>query len=174
MTNRREFFLGLVSFVGGGLLITACDEGTQTDVVTTPGPNPIHKRTLAALVDAIIPADDFPGAVDAGVDGKLLAWLDENDRSRERVQAAIDLSERAAWRRFKAPFHKLDLASRTDIIVATQHSRRKEDNEARMGMGTLISRTIELYYMTPEAWSMLQYTAPWPGGYPDYDAQPPA
>jgi len=174
MKTRRLFLFRITGLLAGVAELASCRDREPDDAPRADKPALIHERTLTAIVDVIMPADQFPGAVGAGVPADLLARIEQDERLKLRVLPAIDHVERAAWRRFQGAFHDLGLETRTHIVKSTLQGRGKDGSNARLGLGVIRTHVVELYYMTPEAWAMLAYTAPWPGGYPDYDAPPPA
>jgi hypothetical protein len=172
MISRRGFFTGLLGVASSMLGLTACEEEEDRSASASGNEQPIHRRTLDAIVDVYVPADEDPGALQAGVPVALIERLDKSDSLKQQVLALIASAERAAWRRYKHPFYRLSLEQRTSIIDTIRNNRRNEDKVARLAAVVLHGQVIDLFYTSPQAWAMLGYTAPYPGGYPDYDASP--
>jgi gluconate 2-dehydrogenase gamma chain len=81
----------------------------------------MNAQTLRAVVDCIIPADDFPGAYEAGVCDYLMR-LFETDLKRE-VEffiAGLDSIELEALARFGEPFANLTSAQQVDTFESIQ------------------------------------------------------
>ena len=172
MTSRRGFFTGLLGVASSMIGLSACQEKDDHSTSATGNEQAIHRRTLDAIVDVYVPADEDPGAIQAGVPAALMERIDKNDGLKQQVLALIASVERAAWRRHKQPFYRLSLEQRTGIIDTIRNNRHNEDKVARLAVGVLHGQVIDLFYTSPQAWAMLGYTAPYPGGSPGYDKSP--
>ena len=125
-------------------------------------------RCLNALLDTIIPPDDLPGAVDAGVGEYLLRQL-AGDLSellpRYRLWLSeLDAESRAGWEK---PFAELSISERTTLL------KRLEQGEVAAVWTTepatffrqVVEHCAEGYYSDPEnggnrdgiGWRMIGY-----------------
>ena len=81
----------------------------------------MNTHTLSAVVNCLIPADDFPGAYEAGV-CDYLRRLFETDLSNEAefFSTGLDRVELEARARFGAPFVNLTTAQQTITLETIQ------------------------------------------------------
>lgn len=84
--------------------------------------------TLQALVEAIIPEDDYPGGWESGVGDYLLRQL-ESDLANclASYRDWLDALETEAEKVFQRPFASLDLDSRTALLEAIEQGDIKSD-----------------------------------------------
>ncbi len=89
---------------------------------------PRQMLTLQALVDAIIPEDDYPGGWESGVGDYLLRQL-ESDLTNclTSYRDWLDALEIEAEKVFQGPFAGLDLASKTALLEAIEQGDLKSD-----------------------------------------------
>jgi gluconate 2-dehydrogenase gamma chain len=80
---------------------------------------PLQQQTLQAVVDCLIPQDEFPGAYDAGVCDYLTRLL-ETDLAPELefYRAGLDAIEEETLARFGTGFARLALDNQTAILEA--------------------------------------------------------
>ncbi len=85
-----------------------------------------HISTLKALVDTIIPADDYPAGWEAGVGDYLFRQFDSDLAEHLPTYAewltALDAEARAACQQ---PFAELSLAERTQLLEAIEQAQVK-------------------------------------------------
>ncbi len=82
---------------------------------------PRQVLTLQALVDTIIPEDDYPGGWESGVGDYLLRQLESDLRNcLTAYRDWLDALEIEAERVFRRPFASLDLESRTALLEAIE------------------------------------------------------
>lgn len=113
----------------------------------------LQQETLRAAVDRIIPADDFPGAWDAGV-GNYLARQFERDLANrfEFYCAGLDALELEALERFNQSFASLNSEQQDQLLCnieagrvdASWHISPVEFFEL------LVRSTAEGYYSDPQ------------------------
>ena len=78
-------------------------------------------ETLRTVVDCLIPADDFPGAYEAGVCDYLVKLFETDLRAdAEFFSTGLDSIEREARARFGEPFANLTPAQQTITLEAIQ------------------------------------------------------
>jgi len=168
MTARRRFFSKVAVLAAGWLGVTACGKETETSLSSEP-----DRKLLDAFVDTIVPRDTDPGAVEAGIPDQLLAQLDKKESEKKRVFEMLNTIDRFANKHFFAGFKTLSLDQREKVLDLVNRSRNKIDQPARESIFRLRARIIRAFYLSPTGWAMLAYSAPFPGGYPDY-SKPPA
>ena len=105
-------------------------------------------QTLRAVIDCLIPADDFPGAYEAGV-RDYLEKLFATDLSHEAefFTSGLNNIELEARTRFGASFASLTPEQQTITLEAIQqrHERFFE---------MLVCTTAEGFYSNPISWTM--------------------
>ena len=79
----------------------------------------MNTNTLRAVVDCLIPPDDFPGAYEAGVCAYVMRLFDTDLRHEfEFFGRGLDGIEEEARARFNAPFTSLTLAQQVLTLEA--------------------------------------------------------
>lgn len=125
-------------------------------------------RSLEALLDAIIPPDDFPGAVEAGVSDFLLRQLAgdlaELLPTYQSWLSDLDVESRAIWGR---SFAELDLEERTSLLVSVEQGEVATDwsLEPAPFFRQVVEHCAEGYYSDPDnggnrdgiGWKMIGY-----------------
>jgi gluconate 2-dehydrogenase subunit 3-like protein len=104
----------------------------------------MNSETLRAVVDCLIPADDFPGAYDAGVCDYLERLLQTDlAEHAEFFRAGIDAIDVEALARFDKPFAQLSQDEQNATLVAIE-------SRAPRFFEMLVNTTIEGYYSEPQ------------------------
>lgn len=168
MTTRRRFFSKVAALAVGLLGVTACGKETETSLSSEP-----DRKLLDAFVDTIVPNDQDPGAVEAGVTDKLLVRFEEKQEEKKNAMAMLASIDLIANNKFNTGFKNLNLDQREKVLYIFQHSRDKKDQPARNTLQHLRTRIIRSFYLSPAGRTMLAYTPPYPMGYPDYNSPPP-
>ena len=125
-------------------------------------------RTLQALVDCLIPRDDFPSGWEAGV-GEYLARQFEGDL-REAVPMyaqSLDALDAEAHAALGQPFVALDLKSQTHLLNQIEQGQTKTawPTNAQSFLTTAMNHAAEGFYSDPgnggntnsAAWKMVGY-----------------
>ena len=130
----------------------------------------VQQETLRAVIDRIVPPDDFAGAWDAGV-GEYLARQFERDLAPqlEVYCAGLDGIEAEAWMRFQSSFASLTMDQQDTTL------RQIEAGEVLASWSVpptrffelLVNTTAEGYYSEPEqggnrgaiSWAMTGFEA---------------
>ena len=170
MTGRRAFIRCLAMLFPGMAGISACsreDENTALVISNTDG------NLLNAFVDTIVPEDQDPGAVAAGVPGQLLEHFINQPEAGERAQVMLKTIDGIALRSYQTPFKQLALERREKVLHIILKSRDEKHKSARTTLLRLRARIIKAFYSSSTAWEMLAYSAPYPAGYPDFNRPPP-
>jgi hypothetical protein len=171
MNTRRQFFSRVFTFVTGITGLVACEN--EKEVIHLSGQlgyTEAKMATLDAVVDAFVPKDQDPGAVEAGVSAKLLGLFHKKDEMKQHGEALLARVELVAQHKHRRPFHRLSLNRREDILHKTFYSLREDDQAARRAIRVLYAYVIEAFYLSPTGQSMLGYSPPYPIGYPDHHA----
>jgi len=113
----------------------------------------MNSETLRAVVDCLIPPDDFPGAYDAGVCDYLerLLQTDLADHA-EFFRAGIDAIEAESLARFEKPFANLNTAQQNSVLAAIELGKVKTSwpiPPSRF-FEMLVNTTAEGYYSEPQ------------------------
>jgi gluconate 2-dehydrogenase gamma chain len=135
--NRRELLLG--GAAAGAALVSGCHSAGSTWLVFTDE----QGRTLAALCDQIIPADDWPSASQAGV----LTFIDRQltgpyRRHRKAYRQGIEATEKLCRDRFSLGLAAASPAQQLEIAKALE-----QQNPAFFGM--VRTHTMQGYYGSP-------------------------
>lgn len=124
--------------------------------------------TLQALIDAIIPADDYPGGWESGVGDYLLRQL-EGDLKHclTSYRDWLDALEIEADTVFRSPFANLDLKPRTALLQAIEAGDIKSDWHVDQAafFARIVEHCTEGYYADPGnggnrdgiAWAMVGF-----------------
>jgi gluconate 2-dehydrogenase gamma chain len=137
MFNRREILAG--GAAAGAVLMSGCfANGSQWLVLTAN-----QARTLAALCDQIIPADDWPSASQAGV----LTFIDRQltgpyRRHRKAYRQGLEETSRLAQSRIGIELASATPAQQLEVVKALE-----QQNPAFFGM--VRQHTMQGYYGSP-------------------------
>ncbi len=168
MTARRRFFSKVAVLATGWLGVTACGKERETS-----SPSESDRKLLDAFVDTIVPKDQDPGAVEAGVTDELLARFEEKQQEKKDAMVMLTTINLIAKYKFNMSFKKLTLGQREKVLDQTLRGRDRKDQPARNTLQHLRTRIIRSFYLSPTGRTMLAYTPPYPMGYPDYNSPPP-
>lgn len=164
--TRRQFALG--GALAGSVAVIGCHgaKGSQWEVLSDA-----HARTLAALCDEIIPADDFPSASQAGVVSYIDRQLARHYRKHQNeYRDGLDAADELSRKRFGAPFANANADRRLQMVLALEKERRAFFELVRQ-------HTMEGYYGSPRhggnrdavSWRMLGLDEPPLRGRAQYD-----
>ena len=110
-------------------------------------------ETLRAVIDCLIPPDDFPGAYDAGVCDYLerLLRTDLADHA-ELFRAGVDAIEAEALARFDKSFARLSPSEQNATLAAIESGQVKTPwpMPPSRFFEMLVSTTAEGYYSEPQ------------------------
>ena len=113
----------------------------------------MNSETLRAVVDCLIPPDDFPGAYDAGVCDYLERLLQTDlAGDAEFFRAGLDAIEAEALVRFDKPFAELSVGQQNSTLAAIESGNVKTSwpiPPSRF-FEMLVSTTAEGYYSDPQ------------------------
>jgi len=148
--------------------------------VSDGGQAAIDPELLCTVVDTLVPADETPGALDAGVPDRLLARLQTRDGDREEWARALSALETDAQSAYGIGFAQLDLDRRTVLLGAASGADGDSGGDDAPGefrqYGGFLRRARRAvlldFYVHPVGQEAVGYRPPL-AGYPDYDAPPP-
>ena len=104
----------------------------------------MYAETLRAVVDCLIPPDDFPGAYDAGVCDYLERLLQTDLAAQaDFFREGIDAIDAEALARFAQPFAELSQSEQNATLVAIEAASPRF-------FEMLVSTTAEGYYSEPQ------------------------
>jgi gluconate 2-dehydrogenase gamma chain len=104
----------------------------------------MNSETLRAVVDCLIPPDDFPGAYDAGVCDYLEQLLQTDlAEHADFFRAGIDAIDAEALAQFAQPFANLGPSDQISTLAAIESA-------APRFFEMLVNTTAEGYYSEPQ------------------------
>lgn len=148
---RRRTFLGRLRTVF--LAMTAGAFNTASGA-SNAGPD---GSTLAAVVDALVPADQDPGAVDAGIATQLSQVLESDPWARTIYVRGLRLLNELARDQYRAAFSDLPLAVRGELLQSLLFSGGPN---GRQFFVRVRSDVLNRFYTSPAGREMLGYTLP--------------
>ena len=131
-----------------------------------------HERAmLTRIVDLLVPRDETPGALDLGVDRRVISELSANRaRAKGFAEALLDL-DRTALAKHDAEFLELDATLQENLLLTLAAAPRTTPGGRFIRL--LRYDTMRYYYARPEVWPSLGFDGPpQPRGFLDY-TQPP-
>ena len=151
MKARRRFLTKVASLTMGTLAATACSNENDETVSRTEEfekhSSVLDRQLLDAFVDTIVPKDQDPGAVEAGVTNELLSWFDEKEeekeKEKEKAMVMLDTIDHVANNKFKKPYKKLAIEQREKVLDLTIRGRDKQYQPARNSIQRLRSRDYQ-------------------------------
>src|SRR4051812_34087876 len=126
---------------------------------------------IARIVDLIVPRDATPGALDFGIDKRVIGDLNTNRTLAKLYSEALLDIDREAHAQHGVDFLALDHAQQDSVLGAL--------SESAHALSARIFRqirydTMRFYYSRPEVWPSLGFDGPpQPRGFLDY-TNPPA
>lgn len=112
-----------------------------------------QRQTLRAVLDCLIPPDDFPGACDAGVSDYLMRQFQTDLAPRfDFYCSGLDALDSEAAARFSNSFSQLTTAQQVSILesVETGEVITEWAIPPRTFFDLLVNTTAEGYYSNPE------------------------
>jgi gluconate 2-dehydrogenase gamma chain len=165
LTRRQFVAAGAIS---SAALVVACKTGKQQNCDFL---SDAQARTLTAICDQIIPADDYPSASQAGA----LVYIDRQlarhyRRHRNAYRDGLAQTDEMSRKRFGKDLPDLSSSQQLDIVTAIEKENATFFNLVR-------SHTFEGYYGGPRhggnrdavSWKMLGMAEPPLRGRPQYD-----
>lgn len=131
--NRREFLECAAILIGGvsaSQLSFSLSEAQRTYMATAPNYaarqadylTPAQRRAVAVLAEAIIPATDTPGAINAGVPNfielMVFEWFNEQERATFLTGLADIMA--SAEQKYRVALDQLEDAQRLNLLEALE------------------------------------------------------
>jgi len=133
--------------------------------------SPSGRKTLAAVLDTLIPDGDFPGARRTGVLERLVKECEATRQTRRALVEGTDLVEAAARRGGATSFAAASDSQREAILA--ECAAAENVSLPWFFFRTVRDRAMKLHYAHPLAWEAVGPDhPPQPLGYVDY-WQPP-
>ncbi len=166
LLTRRQFVA--VGALGGAAIAIGCKAGRQGnwDFLSNG-----QVRTLGAICDQIIPADDYPSASQAGV----LTYIDRQlvrhyRRHQDAYRNGLEQADTMTRQRFGHGLDEVTAAQQLEMVSALEQQNRTFFDLVR-------HHTLEGYYGAPRhggnrdavSWKMLGLTQPMVRGRAQYD-----
>jgi hypothetical protein len=148
-------------------------EGALAQVVGNDALDVASLATLEAVADTIVPRDQDPGAVDAGVPGRILAHLATNPTARALYRMGLTLLDRLAQQAGAASFRALDASERERVLSSLTGG---PDGPREVGEQFFVRArrdVLAFYWGSVAGQRVVGYRAPL-SGYPGYADPPPA
>ncbi|MGP3960283.1 gluconate 2-dehydrogenase subunit 3 family protein [Nonomuraea sp. 3N208] len=113
-----------------------------------PGLTPEQAATLSAVVDTIVPADEYPSGTEAGV----LDYLAGRSDLRASYAAGLDAVEAEALERHGARFPELPCERREALLrdVEAGTTRTPWPFDATVFVSTVVGHVMEGFYGDPD------------------------
>ena len=166
--GRRAFLRGVV---WTSLLWRRPSSALAQSAVAGPL-DPSAREILEAVVDAIVPRDRDPGALDAGVPARILAHLSTHPEALRLYQAGLELVDRLARRSGASSFRALNGPERERVLSSLAGA---PDDSRGVG-GVFLSRVrrdvLAFYWGSAVGHGVVGYRPPL-SGYPEYADPPP-
>lgn len=153
--GRRRFVQGAL-WAGAAWLY-----GLPTPTAAAESLDPARAAALEAVLDTLIPADDYAGALDAGVPGDIAAMLAGSPRRLRLYRRGLDAVERRARETAGAAFTALAPDQRTQVLGAF----RSGYGAGAVFLYYVRRDAMTSFYSSPLAYEMLGYQPPL-NGYP--------
>lgn len=164
--SRREL---LRLTLGAGLL--AASGYLVKDIFRPAELTRSEEKTLAALLDTLIPDDDVPGALQFGVAEKIQEKARGDHKYRRLVKQGCSWLEARAARLHAVNFASLGEKDRDAVLTLAMEG--DADSLQRIFFQKMRSDAFYYYYSHPGSWPQLGYDGPpQPKGFPDYYAAP--
>lgn len=126
---------------------------------------------ITRVVDLMVPRDETPGAVDLGIDQRVIQELESNrSLAKAYAWALLDLDREAALMH-RDNFLALDAATQERLLQGLADAPRS--TSGRRIVLKLREDTMRYYYARPEVWPSLGFDGPpQPRGFLDYTEPP--
>ena len=122
-----------------------------------------EKKTVTALVDVIIPADEFgPAASAVGVPDFIDEWVsapyDQQVKDRKVIRDGLAWLDGEATKRFGKGFAGSTVEQQTAIVEDIVKEGTEARKHGKAFFTVFRDRTTGGYYTTPEGWKAIGYT----------------
>lgn len=148
--RRREFIKAVTAAAAGGALIPACSRPPSAWRFFTPE----EAATAGAIAEQIIPTDDFPGALEAGVPNFMDKQLvGPYRRFQQRYRAGLAGVDAASREMFGKRFVELPWDNQTSLLKAMEGGKVKgaawREQTAASFFDLIRDHTMQGFYGSP-------------------------
>ena len=149
--NRRDFIKTMGLLYGSLLFAPACSLSSEKK--TYQAFTEDEAACLVALCEQLIPADEYPGATDAGV----IHFIDRQSKLRfpdEQILFKNGVASLQAWSKttYNQLFENLDASTQVEIMKSMEKDEIKSDLwvvSPREFFNKLLDRTMQGFYGSP-------------------------
>ncbi len=151
--NRRSFLIhNLLAFTS--LLLGFKTSNLSADDV-------IDKTWLSALVDAIVPPDEDPGAADAGVHERIAELLEKDTHRRKLYAQGKTITDRAIRENGEVSLQEMTSDARTRLLYELAVLRPQTDDQIMYRfLLQLRYDALRFFYASETGQEMLGYRPP--------------
>ncbi len=116
---------------------------------------------LESVVDTVVPADEHPGAVEAGIAAQIENRLRRQTRKRELYEYGRNRLDRLGLERYGKVFSELDIERREETLISLSTEDGKQDGRRdRYFFYTVRSDVLRRYYASPAGQRAVGYRPP--------------
>jgi hypothetical protein len=169
LTFGRRAFLAGIAWIS--LIVGRRTPAVAQLVVVSPL-NPSLRATLEAVVDTIVPRDQDPGAVDAGVPARIIAHLATHPDALALYRNGLELVDRLARQAGARSFDALDGAARERILASLQGGPAGPREAGTVFFRRVRRDVLAFFWGSVTGHRVVGYRPPL-SGYPEY-ADPPS
>jgi uncharacterized protein YwbE len=166
----RRAFLGCLLWAYSLIVRRPDPASAQSAVVGPLGSS--SEATLEAVVDAIIPRDQDPGALDAGVSARILAHLSTHPEALKLYRAGLELVDRLAHQAGASSFRVLGGPERERILSSLASAADGPRGAGGEFLARVRRDVLAFYWGSVVGQSVVGYRPPL-SGYPEYADPPP-
>jgi len=117
-----------------------------------------------SILDTIIPRDDYPGAIDLGLNKKLRGWLNKNERRANRFKALLETVSHKAHSLHQRPFNSLSVDQRETLLTSLLDRKNAGNNQNALRTRSTLLRVrrqiMTWYYGSIEGQRSIGYQLP--------------
>ena len=154
MTPRRRFLIGTT--------VTIAAIGTAAYL--RPASLSWQDKMLRSLVDTIVPADEFAGALDANIDNMAAEQMRNKPKFKEQVLTLFDGIAKVSLGQHRKAFYKLNIDQREELL--TNMLKHGSPQLNRTNLRRFRKFVLNEFYMSEIAHASLEYQLP--SHYPAY------
>lgn len=158
--TRRVFFRRSTAILVAplGLFVAGCEAKRSG----------IDAASLEALLDTFIPADQDPGALQAGVPAVIMKRIRSDRVAFTRYDRLLTWISRRSVEVHQRPFPRLDAVARHDLVEGLYRSSGGDWAQLRVDVHVALEHCLHAFYSSPAAEGVIGYHPPIAGGYPGY------
>jgi hypothetical protein len=155
---KRRYLLSTVAGLGAGALSYSTFVKVRQDDAELES-----EAVLSWIIDTILPADEFLGALDLGLDKQLFKWMQTNEKWSERfIELTYSVDDISA-KDHMSEFIRLSVDERENLLITILADGA---DTSRLSLARLRAMIINWYYTSDQGHATLNYTLP--AHYPTY------